>query len=87
MIANLGNITLAIGAVSLCIAGLGVLITLPLGITTIVMASSDLNQMRSGQVDPAGRTQTENGRKAAITGLVLSLVFAAGWALLVLSRY
>jgi hypothetical protein len=86
MIANLGNIALAIGAVSLCTAGLLVIVTVPLAITTIVMASTDLNQMRLSQMDPAGRVQTENGRTAAITGLVLSLIFSAGWLLLWLTQ-
>jgi hypothetical protein len=86
LIANMGNITLAVGALTLCIFGAGVLVTVPLGVTTIVLATSDLGQMRTGLMDPAGRTQTENGRTAAITGLVLSLVFAAGWALFHLSR-
>jgi hypothetical protein len=85
-IANMGNITLVVGLVSLCLFGLGIVVTVPLGLTTIVMATSDLNQMRSGQIDAAGRLQTENGRMAAITGLALSLIFSTGWLLLHLSR-
>ena len=85
LIAKLGNLSLGVGALCLCILGLGVVATVPVALTTIWMATVDLNQMRTGQMDPAGRVQTENGRTAAITGLVLSLVFAAGWGLLWLS--
>src|SRR5262249_33439769 len=49
---TMGNVTLAVGAVSLCILGLGVVVALPLGIATIVMATSDLEQMRVGVMDP-----------------------------------
>jgi hypothetical protein len=86
LIANLGNITLAVGALSLCLFGVGLVVTLPLGVATIVLATTDLGQMRMHQMDIAGRVQTENGRTAAVVGLVLSVVFAAGWALLYLSR-
>ena len=85
-IAAMGNITLAVGALSLCLFGLGAVVAVPLGATTIVLASSDLAQMRTGLMDAAGRAQTENGRTAAITGLVLSLIFAGGWALFHLHR-
>jgi hypothetical protein len=87
LIANLGNITLGVGAVSLCLFGVGAIVAVPVGISTIVMASGDLNLMRGGQMDPAGKAQTENGRTAAVTGLVLSLVFAVGWILLYLSQH
>jgi hypothetical protein len=86
-IANMGNITLGIGALSLCLAGLGALVAVPLAITTIVMANGDLHLMKVGQMDPGGRVPTENGRKAAVTGLVLSLLFAAGWLLLFWTHY
>ncbi len=86
LIANLGNLTLGVGALSLCLLGVGAVITLPMGITTIVMANGDLNLMRTGQMDPAGKMQTENGRNAAVIGLALSLIFAAGWGLFALSR-
>ena len=87
LIANLGNITLGIGALSLCLLGVGAVITVPLGISTLVMASADLNLMRGGQMDPAGKAQTENGRTAAVIGLALSAIFAIGWILLYLSQH
>jgi hypothetical protein len=82
----MGNITLVVGGLSLCLVGLGLLVCLPLGITTWVMANHDLEKMRSGEMEPQGRGQTENGRTSAITGIVLSLFFAAGYALLFLER-
>jgi hypothetical protein len=87
LLANLGNITLGVGALSLCLLGVGAVVTVPLGISTIVMASGDLNLMRSGQMDPAGKAQTENGRNAAVIGLALSLIFAAAWIMLYLSQH
>lgn len=83
----MGNITLGVGALSLCVFGVGALVAVPVGIATIVMANSDLNLMKLGQMDPGGRVLTENGRKAAVTGLVLSLLFAAGWLLLLWTHY
>jgi hypothetical protein len=86
-VVTMGNITLAFGALSLCIFGLGVLVTVPLGVTTIVMATGDLGQMETGTMDRDGRTKTENGRTAAITGLVLGIVFSAGWGLFYWSHW
>jgi hypothetical protein len=85
-LAAMGNFTLAAGGLTLCVAGLPVLVALPLGITTWIMASNDLAKMGKGEMEVQGRPQTESARTSAITGLVLSLFFAAGWGLLALSR-
>src|SRR5262249_27536223 len=42
LLAGMGNFTLAAGGLTLCLAGAPLLIVLPLGITTWVMASRDL---------------------------------------------
>jgi hypothetical protein len=62
-------------------------VTIPLGVTTIALATTDLSQMRAGQMDPTGRTQTENGRTTAIIGLGLGAIFSAGWGLLHWTRF
>jgi hypothetical protein len=86
MLSAMGNITLAAGGLTLCLLGLPLLVTLPLGITTWVMATADLGKMRNGEMEAQGRFPTESARTSAITGMVLSLFFAAGWGLLGLSR-
>ena len=86
MLAGMGNITLVAGGLTLCLAGLPLLVTLPLGITTWVLAAADLGKMRNGEMEAQGRIQTETARTSAITGIVLSLFFAAGWGLLLLGR-
>lgn len=87
LLAGMGNITLFAGGLTLCAAGLPLLLALPLGITTWVMAGNDLAKMRTGEMEDQGRAQTESARTSAITGIVLALFFAAGWGLLVLSRF
>jgi hypothetical protein len=87
MIQNMGNLTLLVGGLSLCTFGIGLLVALPLGITTWMMANGDLEKMRSGEMEPQGKAQTESGRTSAITGMVLSLVFAAGYAVLFLGKF
>jgi len=86
LLAGMGNATLLTGGLTLCVAGLPLLVALPLGITTWVMASNDLAKMRTGEMEPEGKPQTEGARTSAITGLVLSVFFAAGWGLLALHR-
>ncbi len=44
-----------------------------LGIIALVMASTDLSQMDTGRMDPAGRSQTKSGQLCAIIGLVVSV--------------
>jgi hypothetical protein len=80
LIANLGNASMFIGGLSLCLCGLGAAVSIPLGVAAWVMANRDLALMRSGAVDPAGRAQTEAGRTGAVVGIVLSLIFATFFA-------
>jgi hypothetical protein len=47
---------------------------LVLGIIALVMASNDLSQMETGQMDPSGRSATKSGQLCAIIGLVVSAV-------------
>ncbi len=75
-ISTMGNVALVVGGLSVCVCGLGAFLSVPLGIVTWVMAHNDLEAMRSGVMDPAGREPTETGRTGAILGIVLGLLFA-----------
>ncbi len=86
MLSTLGNITLGAGALSLCLMGTGALVAVPLGIAVLFMAQSDLGQMRQGTMDPQGQQMTETARASAIGGLVLGLIFAAGYGAMVLTH-
>jgi hypothetical protein len=86
LLSAMGAVTLIAGGLTLCMFGVPLLVTLPLGITTWLMAAADLEKMRSGEMDQQGRGQTEGARTSAIFGVVLSLFFAAGWGLMLLSR-
>ena len=86
LLAGMGNITLFAGGLTLCAAGIPLLLALPLGITTWVMASNDLAKMRTGEMEDQGRPQTESARTSAITGIALAVFFGVGWGLLALSR-
>jgi len=81
VIATMGNISLVVGGLSVCLCGLGAILSVPLGIVTWVMAHTDLEAMRSGIMDPTGREATETGRTGAILGIVLGVLFAACHAL------
>lgn len=82
LIANLGNACLIAACLSLCLFGLGAVVSVPTGVAAWVMANRDLALMRSGLMDPQGRAQTENGRTSAVIGLILSVCFAGMFALL-----
>jgi hypothetical protein len=86
-IAVLGNVCLVLGGLSICLFGLGGLVSVPLGIVTWVMANHDLARMRAGTMDRFGKDQTETGRTGAILGIVLGLIFAACHALWWLGRW
>ncbi len=86
LLSGLGSFTLGAGGLTLCLAGVPLLVVLPLGIAIWVMASNDLKKMRTGEMEPDGRGLTEGARTSAVTGMVLSVFFAAGWGLLALSR-
>ena len=87
LLAGMGNITLFAGGLTLCAAGIPLLLALPLGIATWVMANNDLAKMRTGEMEDQGRVQTEGARTNAAIGIVMALFFAAGWGLLALSRF
>ncbi len=81
LLATLGNICLVSGGLSICLCGLGAIVSVPLGITTWVLATIDLGRMRSGAMDPTGKEATETGRTGAILGIALGIIFAVGHAL------
>src|SRR4029077_1129175 len=85
LLTTLGNVSLVVGFLSLCLFGAGALVGVPLGIAVWVMAQTDLAQMRAGLMDSHGRHLTETARASAITGLILSLLFAAGYGALLLT--
>jgi hypothetical protein len=87
LIQNLGTLTLCVGGLSLCLFGGGLVVALPLGLITWAMASRDLAKMRRGEMEPEGRGPTKSGRTSALTGVVLSLVFAAGYTVLFVGKY
>ncbi len=87
LLTTLANVGLAAGALSLCLFGAGTLVAVPLGITVLVMAQTDLAQMHEGLMDSQGRNQTQTARASAVTGLVLSLVFAGGYLALFLMTF
>src|SRR5258708_28347942 len=85
LLTTLGNISLAAGALSLCLFGARAIVGIPLGIAVRVLAQTDLAQMREGVMDSQGRHLTETARASAITGLILSLLFAAGYGAMFLT--
>jgi hypothetical protein len=85
LILSLGNISMIVGGLSLCMFGTGALISVPLGILAWVMANRDLERMRDGRMDPLGKAQTQTGRTGGIAGIFLSLVFASFYALVYLA--
>ena len=73
------------GGLSLCLFGTGAILSIPIGIAVWLMANRDLEYMRAGRMDPAGKAQTETGRTAAVAGVILGLIFAAFYALVYLA--
>jgi Na+/proline symporter len=86
LIVSLGNVSMLVGGLSLCLLGFGALVSVPLGVLVWLMAHRDLELMREGRMDPRGKAQTETGRTGAIAGIVLGLIFAAFYALLYLAK-
>jgi hypothetical protein len=86
LIVSLGNVSMIVGGLSLCMFGFGALISIPLGILAWLMANHDLEHMREGLMDPRGKTQTETGRTGGIAGVILGLIFAAFYALIYLAK-
>ena len=67
--------------IKICLNHIGVII-----LAGLAFSASDLAQMRQGIMDPQGQQMTETARASAIGGLVLSLIFAAGYGAMVLAR-
>ncbi len=77
LIVSLGNVSMILGGLSLCMLGFGATVSVPLGVLAWVMANRDLELMRQGRMDPRGKAQTETGRTGAIAGIILGMIFAA----------
>ncbi len=80
LILSLGNLGLIVGGLSLCLFGLGAILSIPIGIVVWLMAGRDLEYMSAGRMDPAGKRETETGRTLAVVGIILGLVSAAFYA-------
>jgi hypothetical protein len=87
LIDSLGTICLMCAVMGLCTAGVGVLMALCTGIPALLMASADLERMRTGELDPDGAARTEMGRNKAIAGLVLAVVFGAVVVLVIIQTF
>src|SRR5262249_34050339 len=79
LLLRLGQVSCVAGALSLCLCGLGAILSVPLGITVWVLVSQDLRRMDGGQMDPGGRGQTWDARTYAILGILLGIAFASVW--------
>jgi hypothetical protein len=81
MLLVMGNVSLALGGLTLCTAGIASPLSVVLGAVTWWLAQRDLEEMRAGRMDPGGQSSTEAGRAGglvgAILGLLLGLFFAA----------
>jgi hypothetical protein len=86
LIDTLGSVSLAVGAMSFCLVGLGPAVALGTGVPAVAMANRDLDRMRTGMVDPAGRLATEHGRNKAVVGVVLALLTGLFWLLVFLNK-
>jgi hypothetical protein len=86
LIASLGNLSMILGGLSLCLLGAGALFSVPLGIAAWMMANRDLERMREGLMDPRGKVPTETGRAGAIAGILLGLIFGAFYVLVYLGQ-
>jgi hypothetical protein len=82
VLVNLGNVSLALGLLAFCTAGLSGVISVPLGAVIWVLANADLQAMKAGELDSRGWPETEAARTAAASGVVLGVVFLIGWGLL-----
>jgi hypothetical protein len=70
----LGALSAVAGVLAACF-GVTAVVSVPLGVAVCVLASRDLNRMADGRVDPQGREQTLNARKAAIAGILFGVLF------------
>ena len=86
LIVSLGNVSMIIGGLSLCLFGAGAVVSVPVGVLAWAMANRDLERMRDGRMDPRGKAQTQSGRAGAIAGVLLGLIFAAFFAFVYLAK-
>jgi hypothetical protein len=86
LIETLGTITLFGGALTFCTGGIGMVLALCTGVAALLMARHDLAQMKTGIVDPQGKSLTEYGQNKAIIGLVLALLFGLFLFLAIVNR-
>ncbi len=63
-----GTLILVLGILSIPCCGLFT------GIPAFIMGSSDLKEMDAGQMDPAGRGNTNAGKICGIIGTILSII-------------
>jgi hypothetical protein len=85
LIVSLGNVSMIVGGLSLCMLGFGAVISVPLGVLAFLMANRDLELMREGRMDPRGKAQTETGRTGALAGIILGVIFAAFYGFIYLA--
>jgi hypothetical protein len=81
----LGTTSLVLGVLSFC-GGVTGLVGLPMGVVAWKMARDDLAKMQAGLMDRRGERKTRRGGDNAVFGVLLSLLFVAVYALLVLDR-
>jgi hypothetical protein len=85
LIVTLGNVSAIVGALGLCTFGFAAAISVPLGALAVAMANRDLEKMREGRMDPAGKSPTQTGRVGGVAGILCGLLFAAIFALVYLA--
>lgn len=75
MAAHRGTMILVFGII-------GIVICFPLGIAAWIMGNGDLAKMNAGQMDPAGRSNTNVGRILGMISVALTVVGCIGTTLL-----
>jgi hypothetical protein len=68
-----GSTILTLGIMTIVFAFCCLPLALGMGIPALVMGSSDLGRIQSGDMDPSGQGQINAGRTCAIIGMVLSV--------------
>jgi hypothetical protein len=73
-----GNVILGLGILSVVLGALGLLsvVALPIGFIACIMARIELKRIGDGQVDPRGARMVRWGRTFGLSGVGMSL----GWA-------
>lgn len=69
------------GTMILTFGIIGIISCLPLSIAAWVMGSGDLKKMDAGQMDPAGRSNTNVGKILGMIGTLLAIVGCVGFLL------